>query len=53
MFEKSREQKYLEVDTRKESHTICYLAAVILAILVMIVVIVALTMMVANKEIKF
>ena len=35
---------------RKESKIICYLAAVILAILVLIAVIVVLTMMVANKE---
>ena len=35
---------------RKESKIICYLAGVILAILVLIAVIVVLTMMVANKE---
>ena len=39
-----------QVSGHKESKIICYLSAVILAILVLIAVIVVLTMMVANKE---
>lgn len=42
--------KQSELSGQKESKIICYLAAVILAILVLIAVIVVLTMMVANKE---
>jgi t-SNARE complex subunit (syntaxin) len=42
--------KSTELSGGRESKIICYLAAVILAILVLIAVIVVLTMMVANKE---
>ena len=42
--------KNTELHGGKESKIICYLAAVILAILVLIAVIVVLTMMVVNKE---
>ena len=41
------------VDTRRETRIICYLAAVILAILVLVAVIVVLTMMVAHHEMDF
>ena len=46
-------QRHAKVDARKESRIVCYLAAVILAILVLIAVIVVLTMMAANKELEF
>jgi hypothetical protein len=42
--------KSTEFSGGRDSKIICYLAAVILAILVLIAVIVVLTMMVANKE---
>ena len=41
------------MDTRRETRIICYLAAVILAILVMVAVIVVLTMMVAHHEMDY
>ena len=41
------------VDTKRETRIVCYLAAVILAILVLVAVIVDLTMMVAHHEMDY
>jgi len=53
MFERAHMQPPGGVDTRRETRIICYLAAVILAILVLVAVIVVLTMMVAHHEMDF
>ena len=50
MILREKHQNVNKVAAKAEIHIICYLSAVILAILVLIVVIVLLTAMVATKE---
>ena len=53
MLDRSNHNNFEFEDSGEESRIICYLASVILAILVLIAVIVTLTMMVTNKEMDF
>ena len=53
MFKRANHKNHAKIDARKESRIICYLTAVILAILVLIAVIVVLTMAAAEQDIDF